>query len=256
MKLYHYTTFANFCSIWIQQKLRFSEWTNCNDVYEREKTYTITQQSREYNGKTYPAGVLSQFKQKVFKEVAEYRQISFCLDSKEVKGYASPVMWGHYARDYQRSGVCLEFDSSKIKFPKNSKIYKKKVSYRKTLIATHLSGVNAEMEDADKIFVIKNKNNFFFKKHWHWKYENEYRLVSKDCNELDISGAITSVYVLGEDEITLQSVKRIIMDTERISFLNVGGLKSLKLNPMNLYEYEEMIELINNINKNNQQITE
>jgi hypothetical protein len=26
MKLYHYTTFANFCSIWIQQKLKFSEW--------------------------------------------------------------------------------------------------------------------------------------------------------------------------------------------------------------------------------------
>jgi hypothetical protein len=37
MKLYHYTTFTNFCSIWIQQKLKFSEWTNCNDVFEREK---------------------------------------------------------------------------------------------------------------------------------------------------------------------------------------------------------------------------
>ena len=39
MKLYHYTTFTNFCSIWIQQKLNFSEWTNCNDVFEREKVY-------------------------------------------------------------------------------------------------------------------------------------------------------------------------------------------------------------------------
>jgi hypothetical protein len=46
------------------------------------------------------------------------------------------------------------------------------------------------------------------------------------------------------------------MDTERISFLNVGGLKSLKLNPMNLYDYEDMIELMNNINNNNQWDTE
>lgn len=39
MKLYHYTTFTNFCSIWIQQKLLFSEWMNCNDVYERERRF-------------------------------------------------------------------------------------------------------------------------------------------------------------------------------------------------------------------------
>lgn len=256
MKLYHYTTFTNFCSIWIQQKLNFSEWTNCNDVFEREKVYEFTQQSLEYNGRRYPSGVYNQFKNKVFEEVGRYKQISFCLDNNEVKGYASPMMWGHYARDYQRSGVCLEFDSSKIKYPRKSKIYKKMVSYSKQLKPTHIGGVDAEKEDAAKTFVIKNRNNLFFNKHWHWKYESEYRLVSKECKELDISGAITSVYVLGEDDITLQLVKRIIMDTEKISFLNVGGLKSLKLNPMNLYDYEELIELMNNINKNNQWNTE
>ena len=47
MKLYHYTKFSNFCSIWIQQKLKFSEWTNSNDVYEREKIYNFTQHSKE-----------------------------------------------------------------------------------------------------------------------------------------------------------------------------------------------------------------
>ena len=50
------------------------------------------------------------------------------------------------------------------------------------------------------------------------------------------------MYVLGEDNVTLQSVKRIMTDTERISFLNVGGLKTLKLNPMNLYDYETIME--------------
>ena len=252
MKLYHYTTFTNFCSIWIQQKLKFSGWTNCNDVFEREKVYKLTQQSLEYNGKKYPYGILKQFKEKVFEEVGKYQQISFILDyNKELKGYASPMMWGHYARDYQRSGVCLELDSSKIKYPKGSKVYKKKVSYSKNLKPTSIEGVDAEKEDAAQTFVIKNRNNLFFYKHWHWKYENEYRLVSKDCKDLDISDAITSVYVLGEDTITLELVKHIIKDTGRISFLNISGLERQYLNPINLYEYDELQEEIKYINENN-----
>lgn len=248
MKLYHYTTFTNFCSIWIQQKLFFSEWMNCNDVYERAKIYNFTQQSKEYNGKRFSAAVLDSFFHNVFKEVELYRQISFSLDYREIQGYASPMMWGHYARDYQRSGVCLEFDSSKLRFPKDTKIYKKKVSYRKDLKPTHIGGVDAEKEDAAETFVIKNRNNLFFKKHWHWKYENEYRLLSKDCRELDISGAITSVYVLGDDNVTLQSVNRIIMDAHKVSFLNIGGLKTLKLNSLNLYEIQELKEEMDYIN--------
>jgi len=250
MKLYHYTTFTNFCSIWIQQKLKFSEWTNCNDVYERGKTYKLTQQSKEYNGKNYAVGVLRKFCDNVFEEVARYKQISFCLDYKDVEGFASPMMWGHYARDFQRKGVCLELDSTKIHFPTNSKIYKKKVSYKKNLMATHVAGFDAEREDAAQIFVIQNMNNLFFKKHWHWKYENEYRAISKECQELDITGAITSVYVLGEDNITLQSVNRIVMDSKKVEYLNVGGLDILKLNSMSLYEKESLIEQMKNINKN------
>ena len=176
MKLYHYTTFTNFCSIWIQQKIKFSGWTNCNDVYEREKMYNFTLQSKEYKGKRFSDEVFRQFTQNVFKEVELYRQISFCLDYKDIKGYASPMMWGHYARDYQRSGVCLELDSSKIVFPTSRKIFKKKVSYRRDLMATHVGGVDAEREDAAQTFVIENRDNLFFRKHWHWKYENEYRI--------------------------------------------------------------------------------
>lgn len=250
MKLYHYTTFANFCSIWIQQELKFSEWTNCNDVYEREKIYKFTQQSNEYNGKKYPIGVLRDFSKKVFEEVEQYRQISFCLDYKDIKGYASPMMWGHYARDYQRKGVCLEFDSSKITFPTKSKIYKRKVSYKKALIATHITGMNAESEDAAQLFVIQNRNNLFFNKHWHWKYENEYRLVSKECERLNISGAITSIYVLGEDDVTLQSVNRIVMDSKKVEYLYIGGLDILKLNSMNLYDRDSLIEEMKYINEN------
>lgn len=101
------------------------------------------------------------------------------------------------------------------------------------------------MENAANLFVVENRNNLFFTKHWHWKYENEYRLISKECQELDISDAITCVYILGEDIITLQSIKNIIQDVEKISFLNIGGL-SLKLQKTKLKDYEELQELIKN----------
>lgn len=252
MKLYHFTSFSNFCSIWIQQQLKFSEWTNCNDVFEREKIYNLTQQSKNYNDKECPTERFRNFIREVFKETEQYKQISFCRDYKDMHGYASPMMWGHYARDYQRNGVCIELDSQKIRpIQKGAIIYKGKVDYKKKLTATHIGGVDPEKVNAAQTFVIKNRKQLFFHKHLHWKPENEYRCVSKNCMCLDISDAITSVYVLGEDNITLQAVKRIIMDTERISFLNVGGLKSLSLNPMNLYEYEEMKELMDNINNEN-----
>ena len=250
MKLYHYTTFANFCSIWIQQKLKFSEWTNCNDVYERDKVYNLTQQSRKYNGIEFSVEVFRQFKENVFEEVERYKQVSFCLDYKDMKGYASPMMWGHYARDYQRSGVCIEFDSLKIRssFP-NAKIYKGKVSYKKILTPTPIGGVDEEKKDAAQTFVIKNRKQLFFQKHSHWKSENEYRYLSKNCEYLDVSDAITSVYVLNGDGVTLESVKRIIMDTSKLYFLQVGGLKSLELNSMTIYDYEDLQETIRELNR-------
>ena len=250
MKLYHYTTFPNFCSIWIQQKLLFSEWINCNDVFEREKIFNFTLSSRIYNGKKCPQDTFKKFYSGVLEEIKRYKQVSFSKDYRDgLNGYASPMMWGHYARDYQRSGVCIELDSSKIRTPKQVKIYKKEVSYKKELFATHVGGVNAEMEDAAETFVTKNRDQLFFIKHFHWKFENEYRYICKENDmSLDITDAITSVYVLGEDDVTLQSVKRIITDTEMISFLNVGGLKALKLNPTNLYDFETIKEELKSFN--------
>lgn len=249
MRLYHYTTFANFCSICIQQKLKFSEWTNCNDVYERDKVYNLTQHSREYNGIKFSVEVFRQFKKNVFEEVERYKQVSFCLDYKDMKGYASPMMWGHYSRDYQRGGVCIEFDSLKIKASSpNAKIYKGKVAYKINLTATDIGGVNQEKADAAQTFVVKNRKQLFFQKHPHWKPENEYRYLSKNCDYLDVSDAITMVYVLNGDEVTLESVKRIVMDTHKVSFLQVGG-KSLGLNSMTIYDYDDLQETMRELNR-------
>lgn len=253
MLLYHYTTFSNFCSIWIQQKLKFSGWTNCNDVFEREKIYNFTLQSRIYEGKKCSKEAFRRFYENVFDEIEQYKQVSFCIDDSryDIPGYAFPVMWGHYARDYQRSGVCIEIDSSKIKWTGKAKVYKKKVCYNKILLPTHVGGVNAEKADAAHEFIIKNKDNLFFRKHIHWRHENEFRFVSrcKDDECLDISGAVTGVYVLGEDDITVQAVRRMVLDTDKISFLNVGfKVSKLSLNPMNLFEYDELQEFMKQMN--------
>ena len=124
-----------------------------------------------------------------------------------------------------------------------------KVSYKKNLTPTDIGGVDEEKENAAQTFVIKNRKQLFFQKHPHWKLENEYRYLSKNCDYLDVSDAITSVYVLNGDEVTLESVKRIIIDTHKMSFLQVGGLKSLGLNSMTFYDYEDLQETIKELNR-------
>ena len=148
------------------------------------------------------------------------------------------------------SARCIEFDSLKIKpsSPK-AKIYKGKVSYKKNLTPTDIGGVDEEKEDAAQTFVVRNRKQLFFQKHPHWKPENEYRYLSKNCDCLDVSDAITSVYALNGDDVTLESVKRIVMDTHKVSFLQMGGLKSLGLNSMTIYDYEDLQETIRELNR-------
>lgn len=241
MKLYHYTTFTNFCSIWIQKKIMFSEWMKCNDVYERAKTLRISQLSAEYEEKKFSAEVLNDFIKKVFKELEAYKQVSFCTDYDDMKGCLSPMMWGHYARDYKRSGVCIELDSHKIRpDKKEAMFYQDNVKYESKLPETVVFGVDLDKEGAEQDFVVNNIDKLFFLKHPHWMAENEYRYISKDCESLDISDAITSVYVLGDDNITLESVSSIVKNPKMISLLCVGGLDGKKLSPIKLYEMNEI----------------
>jgi hypothetical protein len=48
------------------------------------------------------------------------------------------------------------------------------------------------------------------------------------------------VYVLGEDDITLQSVNRIVGDSKMIEYLNVGGLDILRMNSINLHNRDSL----------------
>lgn len=244
MKLYHYTKISKFPNIWEKRQLFFSEWTNTNDVFEREKVYHITRESFEYEGKYCDVDTFSLFQSKVFAEVMRYKQISFCVDSNNFAGYASSSMWGYYAREKNggdiQSGVCIEIDSSKLK--KNENVYDELVSYTEVLQPTHLNWREGDESLVAHEFVVENMDKLFFVKHKCWEHENEYRFISKNEEYLDISNSIVSVYVLGEDYKTLNEVKRLIGDDVKINFLTIGGLGQLELVPNDLLEHEKIIK--------------
>lgn len=198
------------------------------------------------------------FRANVFKEIQSYKQISFCHDYNDYSGFASPLMWGQYARQQRggriQSGVCIEIDSSKLEFEGN--VHKDKISYTTNLESTHLKWIDTEPCLAAQLFVLDNITNLFFIKHSHWEHENEYRLISKDTAFLDISNAITAIYVLWEDSSTMNKVKRIVKDTHLIKFLEIGGLGQLYLKAMELAEYESDKKLLKIINRKKKWNTE
>ena len=99
MTLYHYTTLENFFSIWESKVLRFSYSKYTNDYFEREKTYVFCQDTFTYKGKPLDRTCFKGFREGRIEELDKYRQVSFCLDySRKMPGYASPMMWGQYAR--------------------------------------------------------------------------------------------------------------------------------------------------------------
>ena len=134
MKLYHYTTFASFCSIWESKTLSFSYSKNTNDYFEREKSFVYSQ--GEFAKKEKVWGYLSfeTIRNLVTAELEKYSKISFCLDySKKIPGYASPMMWGQYARSKDddgkwQDGVCLELDSEMLDRPSNF-IFEHRINY-------------------------------------------------------------------------------------------------------------------------------
>ena len=70
-------------------------------------------------------GQLSHFLILFFREIDSYKQISLTKNYKTLKGYASPMMWGQYARRKTRyntwkDGVCIELESSRIERPTDS----------------------------------------------------------------------------------------------------------------------------------------
>lgn len=249
MKLYHYTSLGAFQKIWNEKRLLFSESKTTNDIFERHKSLRINGAFISECIRTASEKQFRDFVDEVFSEIESYKQISLCVDYEDgLKGYASPMMWGQYARQKNLKkewvdGVCIELDDSKIEWPSEC-FYKGKVAYDYDIPMPVLAGIDITSSDAVNRYIEQNQSLLFFSKHMHWSHESEYRLVCKGKDDIDISKAIIGIYVLDKDSLAFKKVEKLVDDKSLVYFLTVGGFEKVCLTPTNLRHFNQLTELI------------
>ena len=209
-KLYHYTSFDTFVKIWLSKKLRYSPVTNVNDIQEAESSASV------------PHPNLMAIIYAYHDIRKQYKQISFTMDfDSYMRGCMSPMMWGHYAD--KRKGVCIEIDYEKLSLPKHC--YTAPIKYKMILNKSRFidSGVMT-IKQIHK-FIKKHKSDIFFTKQKCWEGENEYRIISNQDEYLDISNAITAVYLTSYNSTECLLTEQLVGDCVPVKFLHyIGGV--------------------------------
>lgn len=232
MKLYHYTSLASFKFIWEGKKLKFSESKGMNDFFERHSFTDPVESRLPYNGENSEVEVIENNVSAILCKINEYKQISLCMDYPEgLKGYASPMMWGQYERSKDekgnwQDGACIEIDLDAPALEALNLLYSK-ITYTDQLSIQKLEGWDFTEKDAINKYIESNKELLFFTKHRHWEHENEFRIISNNMDYLDISNAITGVYVLGQGSFAMKEVEGITKTPSLIhTLICTGGDKS------------------------------
>ena len=195
------TSFDTFVKIWLTKQLRFSSTEGVNDMMELSDSITSL---KGYLIFAYRDRRLL------------YRQISLSMDyDSYIKGYMSPMMWGHYGD--KRKGVCIELDYMKL--PLGSTMYHAPVVYKKVLNKEVLLPNNlTTIEDIDN-YIVQNRKDLFFTKQIDWKGENEYRIISNTLDYLDVSNAITAVYLTSYDSIECLLVEKLVGECVPVKYV-------------------------------------
>lgn len=194
-KLYHYTSFDSFVKIWLSKSLRFSPVSNVNDIQEKVIEASIANTKQIELARRFIAIRKS------------YKQVSFTMDyDSYLKGCMSPMMWGLYAD--KTKGVCIELDYDKIHFPSNS--LKGMVRYK--TILNKYNGISPDVNTENDLnkFILKHQIELFFTKNKCWLGENEYRVLSKDEDYLNIENAVSAVYLATNNSPELDLVLKIV----------------------------------------------
>ena len=204
MKLYHYTKKSYFEKIWESKTLKFSSSRRTNDLFEKRKLVSVPNCPPNFLDESGKSFFIKHFYEILF----SYNQISLTMDYSETeKGYTSPMMWGHYG-NYTK-GVCIELDCSKLDLNSES-IWMDKVDYCRMVPFIDLMGMKFDNDSDIHYYIEANKTNLFFKKHFHWEHENEFRIISNSLDYLSIENAMTAVYVAETKGHTFQAVKRLV----------------------------------------------
>lgn len=204
-RLYHFTSFDTFVKIWLTGKLLFGDIQKVNDIQEAD--FPISTANMQH------WAVMLKFKELRLK----YRQISLCMDyDSYLWGCMSTQMWAYYAD--KSNGVCIQLDYSKLNIP--STCFHRPIIYRNYTNLVTLDPKIKSIADI-KRFIKQNKNKLFFTKQFTWKGENEYRIVSDTELSIDISNAISAIYITDSSSITCELLEKLVngkVPIKRIKF--------------------------------------
>ena len=196
-KLYHFTSFASFQKIWNSKNLKFSNAQNVNDSLEKHCLWSMPN-----------------FRQLPIVEVLSmqrwaYKQISLTMDyDSYIKGCMSAAMWGYYAE--KGNGVCIEIDFEKLEIPATCIFSPIKYTDEIPYSYTVPESVITQNKVAD--FLCQIRQELFFTKHLSWKGENEFRILSKIDEYLNIKNAISAIYLTSYNSEVCLKVESLVKD--------------------------------------------
>ena len=216
-KIYHTTSLNSFLLIWAKKRLKFAPLTGVNDM--KEKLLSISGENPQLLPMLFAMDDVKR----------SYRQISFTMDfDTKNKGCTSPLMWGVYGD--KNNGVCIELDYEKLKLPENCLcgiVDYKQINYRKIEIPQNVVTINLL-----KDFIIEHQKELFFVKDLCWEHENEYRILSDTDDYLDISEAISAVYVASIDSLTYEIVDELLKDSNvNFGFVHLNASNGVLISP-------------------------
>lgn len=200
--LYHYTSFESFIKIWHSKTLKFSVVSNLNDILESN-----------YSVLGYNMGDI-ELMDRFLERHKSYKQISLCMDfDSYTKGCMSPMMWGQYAS--KGNGVCIEFDFEKIEKRLRPSMLYGPVEYSAKLpIPPIANNIGIDIDE----YIRNNQKQLFFTKHDSWRSENEFRIVSREDEFLNISQMISSIYITKKDSAEAECIKTMLTNEKDIYF--------------------------------------
>lgn len=207
----HYTKFETVVEYVIPTNtVKINSIKNMNDPYEN-KQYWFDSDSSGYGKEIEQYHHIKYLRSVLFDSIKIFASTYYeeIKNSTGLSGhvYCRPRMWAQYGNNHK--GVCLIFNKEKLNscFEKSSdifKLYSDKVEYLEWLdiinqdLSIGFDEARTYIEDKNKFFEALVRNDFikskFFKKHYDWRDEHEYRW-------LVISNKTTDLYINFEDSL-------------------------------------------------------
>lgn len=247
-RLYHYTSLSSFSKIWMSGHLLFSNSIGTNDIFESRKITSFGSCKPPVYKEKSELKALGHLNDLLREELAKYKQISLTQDySDDFLGYSSPMMWGQYAEKVK--GVCIELDLRDI-LEHNTKCLKSKIDYTDNVPIIDIDGgIDLSTKEYISKYIEENIYDIFFKKHNHWSYENEYRIVSNKLDYIEIKEAVKKVFVpYNEGDVEFKIVEK-LLDGSNVDIQILIPTGSPNARKISSFSWNKMKESINNWTK-------